>query len=34
MISDGVSVDIKRTDDITIEKYDGVITTSYMENDN
>lgn len=32
MKEDGVSVDIKKSDSITIEKYDGVLTNKYMQN--
>ena len=33
MESDGVSVDVKKSDSLTVEKYTGVITTKYLEND-
>lgn len=33
MRSDGVIVDVKKSDGLTVEKYDGVITTKYLEND-
>ena len=33
MKNDGVIVDIKKSDGLTVEKYDGVITTKYLEND-
>lgn len=29
---DGIVVDVKRSDDITIEKYNGVLTTKYIKN--
>ena len=31
MIEDGVNVEVKKSNNITIEKYDGVIENSYME---
>ena len=34
MRDDGVIVDVKKSDGLTVEKYDGVITTKYLENDN
>ena len=33
MKNDGVIVDIKKSDGLTVEKYDGVITTKYLEID-
>ena len=33
MKNDGVIVDIKKSDGLTVEKYDGVITTKYLETD-
>lgn len=33
MRGDGVIVDVKKSDGLTVEKYDGVITTKYLEND-
>lgn len=33
MRDDGVIVDVKKSDGLTVEKYDGVITTKYLEND-
>ncbi len=33
MRNDGVIVDVKKSDGLTVEKYDGVITTKYLEND-
>ena len=33
MKNDGVIVDIKKSDGLTVEKYGGVITTKYLEID-
>lgn len=33
MRDDGVIVDVKKSDGLTVEKYTGVITTKYLEND-
>lgn len=33
MKNDGVIVDIKKSDGLTVEKYDGIITTKYLEID-
>ena len=34
MKDDGVIVDVKKSEGLTVKKYEGIITTKYLKNDN
>ena len=34
MKDEGVIVDVKKSEGLTVKKYEGIITTKYLKNDN